>query len=378
MLENRKAILIVDDEDEIRENLLDFIEFKGFDAHEAYNGRDALEKLALCKPDLIISDLMMPEMGGMEFLKALQEQGIDIPVVIMTAFGTVQYAIDAMKNGAVDFLTKPIDLPYTLKVIDRVLRRSELERKLKEHQQQLEDDLHHAALIQKCLLPAPIETESLSFHYRFEPLIAIGGDYLTVHQYSDHKIAVALYDVSGHGVSAALTGSLINTQLLKAMEEDMPPSQTLDFLNQILLDRIGKTGMFITMIVAIIDTKMKTMTVCNAGHPDLLHWQKEKMAYQHIPSIIPPIGMIQRLLGETNEQTVTLSSGDRIVFYTDGFIEAKTPDGIMLTQRGFEDIVLTHIEKETQPFIQSIFNSLSDYHHGYPDDDMTLLAVDIK
>ncbi|MBD3267426.1 response regulator, partial [bacterium] len=254
MAEEGKTILIVDDEEEIRENLFDFLEYKGFTPLEAEHGLDALQKLQEYTPDLILSDLMMPQMGGMDFLRALKERKIDIPVVIMTAFGTVEYAIDAMKNGAVDFLTKPIDLPYTMQVIDRVIQRSELERKVREQQRQMEEDLSHAAMIQCCLLPDPIVTDFVSLQYRFEPLIEIGGDYLTVHKYHDKKVAAALYDVSGHGVSAALTGSLIHNQLMMSLEEERSgPAEILDALNKAIIHRIGKTGMFITIILALID-----------------------------------------------------------------------------------------------------------------------------
>ncbi len=169
------TLLIVDDEEEIRENLCDYAEFKGFNVLEAENGLEALEILEDESPDLIISDMMMPKMGGLELLQEIAKRDIDTPTVMMTAFGTMEYAIDAMKNGAEDFLSKPIDLSYMMQVVNRVLDRSAMRKKVKEQQLQLETDLQHASMIQRCLLPVPINNERFSFHYRYQPLIAIGA-----------------------------------------------------------------------------------------------------------------------------------------------------------------------------------------------------------
>ena len=372
-----KSILIVDDEEEIRENLMDFLEFKGFAVSGAGNGVEAMASLEINRPDMIISDLMMPEMSGMEFLKTLKDKKIDVPVVIMTAFGTIQYAIDAMKNGAVDFLTKPIDLSYTLQVIDRVIERGELHRKIIEQKRQLEEDLHHAARIQQCLLPKSIETDYFSLRFRFEPLMAIGGDYLTVHKYSDTKIAVAIYDVSGHGVSAALTGSLIHNLLIQLLEEENELQVILDQINQLLIHQIGKTGMFLTLVLAVIDLNQGTMTVSNAGHPELLIWRDDQ-TFERIESHIPPLGMLSNVLGDKNETIFPLRSKDRIIFYTDGLLETRTSVHEMLSKEGLENLFQSHSSLACKAFIEAVFQTLGSYHAGEPEDDMTMLVVDVK
>jgi DNA-binding NtrC family response regulator len=95
-MNDKPLLLIVDDEDDIRENLCEFAAYKGFEVLEAADGTEAPRILDCHTPDLMISDLMMPGMGGMQLLQALLERQCEVPVVIMTAFGTMQYAIDAM------------------------------------------------------------------------------------------------------------------------------------------------------------------------------------------------------------------------------------------------------------------------------------------
>ncbi len=374
----RPTLLIVDDEDEIRENLSDFAEFKGFTVHQAGNGLQALEILKSNKPDTIISDLMMPEMGGMQLLQELARRGSDIPVVIMTAFGTMEYAIEAMKNGAADFITKPIDLTYMLKVVDKILQRSAMQQKIKEQQLQLEEDLRHAACIQRCLLPEPIENQYLSIQYRYEPLIAIGGDYLTVHQYSPQELTIALYDVSGHGVSAALTANLVHNQLLQRLAERRPPSNVTNLLNRFITSKIDKTTMFITMAIVAIDLEEGTATVTNAGHPDLYFWNKRSETMQSISSHTPPVGITAKILGENNESTLAIASGDRLFLYTDGFTEARNGEGNMLGKEGFKEMILRHCHNRPTDFLQNMYDDLALFRAGEPDDDLTLVVIDVK
>ncbi len=377
-MEEQKRLLIVDDEEEIRENLMDFAEFKGFQVFDACNGVEALKVLESEEPDLVISDLMMPEMGGMQLLQEIGKREMEVPVVIMTAFGTMEYAIEAMKSGAADFLTKPIDLPYMMQVVEKVLKRSEMEQKIKEQQRQLEEDLHHAATIQRCLLPDDLETPRLSFHYRFEPLIAIGGDYLTVHQYSMDKFAFALYDVSGHGVSAALTANMVHNQLQQRLSEHRPPSNIIDLLNRFIMRNIGEASMFITMGIVIIDFEEELMSISNAGHPDLLVWRDEAENLEMISSHTPPVGMVPKILGEKNETVLEIKTGDRIILYTDGFTEMRNPEGQMLGSQGFKDFVLKYCRLRPMDFLRKMYDDIGEFAAEEQDDDLTLVLIDIK
>lgn len=372
------VLLIVDDEEEIRENLRDFAEFKGFKVLEAANGVEALKVLDQHRPELILSDLMMPEMGGLQLLKELSKRNNDIPVVIMTAFGTMEYAIDAMKNGASDFITKPIDLEYLIKVINRILERSAMERKIREQQRQLEEDLNHASTIQRCLLPNCFENEKMSFYYRYEPLIAIGGDYLTVHHASNDHLAIALYDVSGHGVSAALTANLVHTQLQQLLSQDRPTSNIIDLLNRFITQNIERTGMFITLVVGVFDLYKGTVTFSNAGHPDIVVMNMLHDRFETIPSHTTPIGIRPEILSAINETTVELKPGDRFTIYTDGFVESRNKDGKMVGFAGLKQLMLKHSKLTPKDFIDNLFNDLTTFHSGEPEDDLTLVVVDIK
>ncbi len=138
-LKEKKCILIVDDEVDISSNLKEYLELEGYSALTANNGRDALEVFNENEVDLVISDIVMPELDGIKLIIAIREIDMDIPVIIMTAFSTVEYSVEAMKAGAFDFISKPFDFKKVLFVIEKALetrrlrelaRRSEYYKKL--------------------------------------------------------------------------------------------------------------------------------------------------------------------------------------------------------------------------------------------------------
>ena len=100
-------ILVIDDEAVIREGLRQILALEGYQVEVAANGKIGMEKLQKCEFSVVISDLKMPIMSGIDVLKTIQVLQPNVPVIIITGFATVDSAVDAMKNGAFEYLTKP-------------------------------------------------------------------------------------------------------------------------------------------------------------------------------------------------------------------------------------------------------------------------------
>ena len=107
VLYTMKRVLVIEDDETVREVLRSFLGQKGFEVTLAQNGESGLDLLRAEKFDLIFTDLVMPGISGMEVLKEVVASKIAVPVVVMTAFGTVQTAVEAMRIGAFDYITKP-------------------------------------------------------------------------------------------------------------------------------------------------------------------------------------------------------------------------------------------------------------------------------
>lgn len=121
-------IMIVDDEKSIRVMLKRVLSDKQFEIDEAADGREALEKIKQGKYSAILLDLRMPEVNGIEVIEKLKEQDIDTPIVMMSAYGTVPEAVEAMKLGALDYLVKPFDLDELKLILERIIRQNEIQK----------------------------------------------------------------------------------------------------------------------------------------------------------------------------------------------------------------------------------------------------------
>lgn len=371
-------VLIVDDEVDIRDNLCDLMELEGFGILSAGTGLEALKVLETETPDIVISDLMMPEMSGLEFVEELAKRQVELPVVIMTAFGTVDYAVKAMKAGAADFVTKPIDQDYMLKVIERVLATARLQRKVREQEKQMEADLALAGRIQRALLPKPINTPRINLSYRHEPVIQIGGDHLSVHVYDEDHLSVGVFDVSGHGVAASMVASMVHNELMARLREERPPFNVIERLNRFVKKEIGETGMYLTMVIAEIDLTMGTLKICNAGHQECLVWSQADSTMHSIPAHIAPVGFGAPPPELETETRLSASSGDRIILFTDGFPETRGQDGKLMGRDVFRDTIQRNIHVRTVDFLDSIFREVDAFGDDSPEDDRTLVLLEVN
>jgi DNA-binding NtrC family response regulator len=123
-------VLIVDDDPASRRLLEVRLRPLECDVATAGNGELALSAIRKDQPDLVLLDLQMPRMGGMDVLRALRQDGIEVPTIVITAHGSIETAVEAMKQGAYDFVTKPIDANHFDIVVRKALERVRLKREI--------------------------------------------------------------------------------------------------------------------------------------------------------------------------------------------------------------------------------------------------------
>jgi DNA-binding NtrC family response regulator len=126
-----KRILIVDDDEQIRNLLVDYFQSLSYEVLFATNGIEALGKLNQNDIDCIISDLVMPDMNGLELLKQVRSQNFKIPFLIITGYPTIETAIEVIKHGAYDYISKPVQLEDVRIKVERALQTKTLERSIK-------------------------------------------------------------------------------------------------------------------------------------------------------------------------------------------------------------------------------------------------------
>ncbi len=140
-------ILIVDDEEKIRHILQIILEQKGYRTDQAADGEEALKLLKTYHYSMVITDLKMPKMDGMSLLKHIKEIDPDYPVIVLTAYGSIESAVDALKAGALDYITKPFEEEKILMTVQRSARFSELVEEKRIHREELSESFDFSNIV---------------------------------------------------------------------------------------------------------------------------------------------------------------------------------------------------------------------------------------
>ncbi len=134
-----ERVLIVEDDPSTRTGLAELVQAWGFMTDEASDGEGAMRKVTSFRPAIIVSDLVMPRMGGLDLLRALQDQLTDLTFILLTAQGSVESAVEAIKEGAYDYLSKPVD-PQRLQILlQKAVERQETLREVRQLRRQLRE-----------------------------------------------------------------------------------------------------------------------------------------------------------------------------------------------------------------------------------------------
>src|SRR6266404_4741193 len=218
------AVLVVDDNELNREGLSRLLQGQGYAVTVGKDGNQALQLLEQEHFDLVLLDIMMAGINGLDVLKSLRlrHSATELPVIMTTARGQSEDIVEALKLGANDYVTKPIDFPVLLArmqtqlalkhAVHRVVR---LEQNLTQRNEQLEAansklrtantrmnrDLQAAARIQEAFLPAKLaRLKGVQASWIFRPCAQLAGDMLNVFPLDDDHLGLYVLDVTGHGV----------------------------------------------------------------------------------------------------------------------------------------------------------------------------------
>jgi DNA-binding NtrC family response regulator len=144
------SVLVIEDKDSMREMLSKSLEAEGYEVETARDGEGGVEKAREKKYDVVLADLKLPKMNGIQVLSSLKDMDQDAAVILMTAYGTIETAVEAMKEGAFDFLTKPFDTDHLSVLIRRAMENRRLVAENVLLREELGHHLGYAEIIGKC------------------------------------------------------------------------------------------------------------------------------------------------------------------------------------------------------------------------------------
>lgn len=397
----RLRVLVVDDSRLQRRLLTGSLSRWGFEIFEAESGQEAFDLFLKERPDVVLSDWMMPGMNGLEFCAALRDTPSDnyTYFILLTSKSEKGEIAKGLDVGADDFLTKPVN-PHELRARIRAGERLlQMQRDLREKNQvistaldeikslynAIDSDLMEAKKLQQSLLPE----RHRDFGGGEVALLLkssghVGGDlvgFLPVG--SDHLLLYAL-DVSGHGIASAMLTARISAYLSTPSPDHnlalypgkdgqpniLPLAEAVQALNETLLDDL-ETEHYFTLLLADANLRTGEVTMCQAGHPhpSVLDTRGRVTSYG---SGGLPVGLIPG--AAFDEFKVKLSPGDRLLFLSDGVIESKDKDGLMLGEEGLAQMLRQNARLANPALLEAIMWDLNDFVNGADlDDDVSAL-----
>ncbi len=385
--ELKKRILVTEDEEIVRYTLCTILNRLGYETLEASHGGVALETLKNEKVDMILVDLMMPEIDGFQVISHVSKTYPEIPIIAVSGLNDVQEVVKAIRQGAWDYILKPVSkLDIFQHSLERSFERAQLlrdnrlqrEHLMKVNQElsdvitKLEEDEKSGRRIQFQLLPLEIQMfGNYEFSRHLIPSTFLSGDFLDYFAIDDTHIGFYIADVSGHGVSSAfvtvLLKSFMSRQLREYFDEGdrtiFSPSKILQELNaEILYQNIDK---FLTIFFGVIDTEQHTMLCANGGqYPfPIIYNGKSKF----IPQKSFPIGVFD--FTQYEEIEIPLSDEFALYLVSDGILDLldyPTPhekNNYLLAQMNSLDLTLDELVKKF------------DFTSEHVPDDITFLKV---
>ncbi|MGH7138218.1 MAG: PP2C family protein-serine/threonine phosphatase, partial [Pirellulales bacterium] len=364
------------------------------------SGEEALRLMLHDDFAVVILDVRMPGLSGFETARYIRERKRTehTPIIFLTGMGADEGDVFAgYFAGAVDFLIKPV-VPHILKIkvkvfvdlflaweevkrqteLRRESERRELQRQLTEERahyeaERLRHDLNLAARIQQRLFPAhPPKCPGFDIFGHSQAAEATGGDYFDFFPIGQ-DIGMAIGDVCGHGVAAALTMASTRAYVRALALGDPRLARVMELANQALALDVAD-GNFVTLMLAMLDRKKRTVTYSGAGHPPgylLSHAGEVKSV---LTSKAPPLGIQPGLAFA--EAAVALSAGDLLLFLTDGILEATDSRGGLFGMERALSVVRDNLDKPAPQIAQDLYNAARRFAcQSVLEDDATSIVI---
>jgi len=327
------TILIIDDEAYVRRSIQAYLEDRGFSVLEAENGRRGLEIFEQAKPDLVLVDLRMPEVDGLEVLESVIRHSPQTPIIVVSGMGIITDVIKALQLGAWDYVLKPIDDMEVLNhAICGALEKARLRRENEAYQKELEESLRKIRhdekagqkIQMKLLPPATSVIGAYTFTRYVLPSMDLSGDFVDYFELDNDHIVFFTADVSGHGVSSALITVLLKCFMRKLIDgyqhegnaTIIQPDSVLSQLNaELIREDLDK---HITMFYGVLNRSDHMLTFANGGQfPDPLLWNNASVETLHRPGMA--VGLFP--FAEYQSYQIPLPDDCFMALFSDGVLE---------------------------------------------------------
>lgn len=344
----RPTILLVDDDEIVTKAIVNLLELETDYRTLAFQDpRSALDAARREPIDCVISDFLMPEMDGLEFLRELATFAPDVPRILLTGYADKENAIAAINQvNLYQYLEKPWDNENLKIVLRNAVGQRTLEQQLSERLRELdlaltardslqltaeamEQELALAQEVQQSILPRGlVDHGRFRFYHRYYPTGLLGGDYYDIAITGPNSFNAIVADVAGHGVPASLGTMLVKVMFWESSQRGQCCNAMLREMNRRLLQFMAR-HQYVTAFVLNVDGDTAQVTGASAGgpHPVIISRTGSRPAREWPLNGLPLGALGDRLYTEPDRQTLSLEPGDRILMYTDGLLDTRIHEG---------------------------------------------------
>jgi len=377
----RPRILVADDQEDILLALDILLRNEGFDVFAVQSPAAVIIALRDQAPfDLILMDLSYTRNSqsvreGIDLLAQIERVDPYLAVVVMTAWGSIDLAVEAMHIGAANFIQKPWENRRLLQIVREQIARCRARRRQERLLAVEKKELEEAEALQRAFLPPELPVlDACEVAVRWQPKGRIGGDYYDVFRLDSRRLGFCVADASGKGLPAALLVSNLQAGLRSFAKDVENPAEVVTRLNRLLCTNqlINK---FVTLFYGVIDTTRLTLTYSNAGHPPLL------LRYHNGggTALKETGGLVGFFPDWTyRQESIPLFRGDRLWLFTDGILEARDAAGNEYGSTRLEGL-LTDVNTVPLGAAQErIWKDALDFCGGEFEDDATVLSFHVN
>ena len=392
-------MLIVDDEEMVTQSLGSLLELEtDYQVVTFQSPVDALTTLQKRPVDLVISDFLMPDLDGLQFLSQVKTMYPEVPRVLLTGYADKENAIKAINEvDLFQYIEKPWDNDHVKLIVDngiaakglknqlqekvRDLDRALLQRDvLSERNDELRQELLLARKVQERMLPQSFpENNGISFAVKYQPALEVGGDYYDILPMASDRLAVLLSDVTGHGISAALSTVLLKVAFGSFKDSEAGPAEIMAGMNQVL-HGILPEEMFAASLVLVLDPQTSVCRFASGGgpHPFLLRRGPGSVERIAINGLL--LGMFGDGIYQPSDETdVELKDGDCLILYTDGLSEVENQSGQAFDEGLLAQTISDSQDKTAGEILEQLTSAAKDFsspNHQW--DDVTLMGLDVN
>lgn len=391
MTDRSRKLLIIDDDTLVRQSIATYLQDSGFEVSEAASGAEGLRSIQTNPPELIITDLRMPDIDGLNVLQQLHEQNPDLPVIVISGAGVMTDVVAALRLGARDFLIKPIvDMEVLVHSVRKALEshdllienkryRDKLEQAnlgLRENLRILERDQLAGRQVQRRLMPSRLHTpEGYQAAHHIAPSLYLSGDFVDYAHIKKRYLAFYLADVSGHGASSAfvtiwlkhLVSRMVREEGLFGDEDSFASGANL--MLQTINRELNETRLnhHLTFFVGVIDTHTNEMRYVVAGHLPMPILIVDGVA-QFLSGKGRPVGIFKE--AEWQIYQLQLPAIFSLIGFSDGVLEILPPESLQDKEAYLLSLIATHGNS-----LEDVCDALAIKEVTETPDDIAILTI---